>query len=168
MTVAFVGLGSNLDDPPARLRAGLAGLRGLRLTSLQACSRLYLSPPMGPQDQPDYYNAVACLETDLQPHELLTALQAIEVAEGRRRVRPWGPRTLDLDLLSMGDIRVMSATLALPHSGVLERDFVLAPWAEIAPDYVVPGLGPVAQLLHDCPARGARPLDEPQTRLETP
>jgi 2-amino-4-hydroxy-6-hydroxymethyldihydropteridine diphosphokinase len=144
---AYVGLGSNLDEPVAQVRRALAALDGLPQTRLVARSSLYRSPPLGPPDQPDYVNAVAGLLTGLPAAELLAALQGIEDAQGRRRDGPrWGPRTLDLDLLLYGELAMHSDTLVLPHPGLAERTFVLVPLLEVAPGLRVAGGSRVAQL----------------------
>ena len=158
MTPAYVGLGSNLAGPEAQVRRALEGLGRLPRTRLLAASRLYRSPPMGPADQPDYVNAVAAVETDLPPLELLDALQALETAQGRVRGERWGPRTLDLDLLLYGRLELDHPRLRLPHPGLYGRNFVLYPLAELAPDLEVPGAGPLAALLARCPRDGLRPL----------
>ena len=163
MTAAFVGVGSNLDGPEARIRRALDDLGRLPRTRLSGASGLYRNPPMGPADQPDFVNAVAWLETDLVPLVLLDALQRLEARQGRRRGRHWGPRTLDLDLLSMGESRIASERLDLPHPGVAERAFVLVPWAEVAPDYLVPGLGRVADLASRCACEGLSRIAGPTT-----
>jgi len=145
---AFVGLGSNLANPPAQLREALVALAALAQGCLTHVSRFYRTPPMGPAGQPDYLNAAACLETRLEAHALLDALQGIERAQGRRRGgERWGPRPLDLDLLLYGGERIDSPRLRVPHPGVAERIFVLRPLADIAPAMEVPGLGPIAGLL---------------------
>ena len=106
---------------------------------------------MGPQDQPDFVNAVAALETGLAPQVLLQMLLAIEVRHGRRRDGShWGPRSLDLDILLYGDLLLDTPALKLPHPGLHERAFVLYPLADIAPELSVPGLGPVHALLAAC------------------
>lgn len=156
---AYVGLGSNLDDPVHQVRAGLEALAGLPRTTLDAASSLYLNPPMGPQDQPDYVNAVARLRTALQPVPLLDALLAIETRRGRRRGRRWGERRLDLDLLLWGELTMRSTRLTLPHPGLHERAFVLYPLAELAPDLTVPGQGPVGGLCGAVDGSGLRRLD---------
>jgi 2-amino-4-hydroxy-6-hydroxymethyldihydropteridine diphosphokinase len=144
---AYVGLGSNLDEPAAQVRRALAALEALPQTRLVTRSSLYRSPPMGPPDQPDYVNAVAALLTALPAAELLAALQSIEGAQGRRRDGPrWGPRTLDLDLLLYGELAVNSDTLVLPHPGLAERPFVLVPLLEVAPGLRMAGGPSVAQL----------------------
>lgn len=157
---AYVALGSNLDEPVNQLGRALQALASLTGTRLCQYSRLYTSTPMGPQDQPDYVNAVAQLETTLDPYELLEALQDIEAAQGRTRSgERWGPRTLDLDLLLFGELELDDPRLTLPHPGMHERDFVLYPLAEIAPQLRIPGLEPLSTLLTKCPVQGLRPLD---------
>jgi 2-amino-4-hydroxy-6-hydroxymethyldihydropteridine diphosphokinase len=144
---AYVGLGSNLDDPAAQVRAALDALARLPRTHYIASSALYRNPPMGPPDQPDFVNAVAGLLTALPAAELLAALQAIEDAHGRQRDGPrWGPRRLDLDLLLYGTLRVESAALVLPHPGLAERPFVLIPLLELAPGLRIPGGASIAKL----------------------
>ncbi|KXS37173.1 MAG: 2-amino-4-hydroxy-6-hydroxymethyldihydropteridine diphosphokinase [Halomonadaceae bacterium T82-2] len=132
--LAYVGLGSNLDDPEHQVRRALAELDALPLTRCEAGSPLYRSTPMGPQDQPPFINAVARLATHLSPLALLDQLQALEQRHRRVRRRHWGPRTLDLDLLLYGDCRGRWPRLTLPHPGITERNFVLVPLADIAPD----------------------------------
>lgn len=145
---AYIGLGSNLDDPARQLRGALAALAGLPGTRHFASSGLYRNPPMGPPGQPDYVNAAAGLLTTLPAAELLAALQAIEAAHGRQRggIR-WGPRTLDLDLLLYGALQLRSENLTLPHPGLTERPFVLIPLLEIAPGLRVPGGATIAKLV---------------------
>lgn len=149
-TEAFVGLGANLGDAAATLRAAIARLGALPMTRVQAASRLYRTPAWGIADQPDFVNAVACLQTSLGPRVLLDALLEIERAHGRDRSAgiQWGPRTLDLDLLLYGQQCVDEPGLHLPHPRIGERAFVLVPLYEIAPHSVVPGQGAVADLLH--------------------
>ena len=148
---ACIGLGSNLGDRRAHLRTAVEALRRLPETELLAVSSLYRTRPHGPQNQPEYLNAVALLETALAPEALLRHLQAIERAAGRRRDgERWGPRTLDLDLLVHGAARRAGAALTLPHPRLAERAFVLEPLAEVAPDLEIPGLGPVARLRAAC------------------
>jgi 2-amino-4-hydroxy-6-hydroxymethyldihydropteridine diphosphokinase len=144
---AYVGLGSNLDDPVRQVRAALAALAALPRTRLIASSALYRNPPMGPPEQPDFVNAVAGLLTALPALELLHGLQSIEDAQGRRRDGPrWGPRTLDLDLLIYGDTELRSEALTLPHPGLAERPFVLVPLLEVAPGLRIPGGDRIARL----------------------
>lgn len=149
---AFVGLGSNLDDPQAQLRRALQALSELPHTQLAAHSGLYRSAPLGGLDQPDYLNAVAALDTRLSAPALLAALQAIEDRQGRvRSAQRWQARTLDLDLLLYGEQQLQDAALTVPHPGLAERAFVLYPLQEIAPDLVIPGLGELSVLIAKCP-----------------
>jgi len=154
-TLCVIGLGGNLDAPADRVRRAreaLAGSEGIREI---AFSSLYRSRPMGPQDQPDYVNAVMAIETCLEPLMLLDRLQGIEAQEGRVRMgERWGPRTLDLDLLVYGNEVISHPRLTVPHPGVSLREFVLHPMAEILPDLVVPGLGRVRDLAAQCPLNG--------------
>lgn len=145
---AYVGLGSNLDEPVRQLDRALAAIGGLPRTCLLARSRYYQNPPMDGSPQPDYVNAVAELETGLAPETLLDRLLCIEREQGRERgaVR-WGPRTLDLDLLVYGGLQRADTRLTLPHPGIAERAFVLLPLHEIAPSLQVPGHGPISALL---------------------
>jgi len=154
----FIGLGSNLEEPGEQIRRAFAALAKLEHTQLLQKSALYHSPPMGPQDQPAFINAVAELETRLPPDVLLDALQAIEQAQGRVRDRRWGPRTLDLDLLVYGAEEISSPRLVVPHPGLPERSFVLYPLAELAPALEVPGFGTVADLAARAVAGGVRRL----------
>jgi 2-amino-4-hydroxy-6-hydroxymethyldihydropteridine diphosphokinase len=157
---AWIGLGSNLNDPETRIRTALDDLRRLERCTLQAVSALYRSPPMGPADQPDYINAVARLATTLSPDALLDVLQAIEAQHARVRGRHWGPRTLDLDLLLYGQEVIATARLSVPHPGIGARNFVLYPLAELDPGLDVPGLGVVQDLLEQCPATGLSRIEE--------
>jgi 2-amino-4-hydroxy-6-hydroxymethyldihydropteridine diphosphokinase len=138
MTTAFIGLGSNLDDPARQVRRALSALDELPETRRVAASSLYGSTPMGPADQPDFINAVAKLDTRLSAPSLLAALQKLEHRAGRVRHRHWGERTLDLDILLFGDQRHATPALHIPHPGLTERAFVLVPLAEIAPSLQLP------------------------------
>ena len=136
---AYIGLGSNLDDPVRQIRSALEALGRVRHSRLVASSALYQNPPMGPQQQPEFVNAVAGVLTRLSPEELLAEMQSIELAQGRRRDGPrWGPRTLDLDLLLYGDRCLQSASLTVPHPGLADRPFVLLPLLELAPGLRLP------------------------------
>lgn len=158
-TPAYVGLGSNLDDPPAQLRRALDALRGLPGTRLVRQSPLYRSRPFGPVAQPDFVNAVAALLTQLPLRDFFAALRALESRLGRRPARErWGPRSIDLDLLAFGGQRCADADLSLPHPGIVERNFVLYPLADVAPDLEVPGLGRVSQLRAQVSSAGIQRL----------
>jgi len=144
---AFVGLGSNLDDPLTQVQRAVQAMAGIAQTQLITQSSYYSSAPLGPADQPDYINAVVELATALSPHALLAELQAIENAQGRQRGEHWGPRTLDLDLLLYADLQLHTDALTLPHPEMHKRAFVLVPLLEIASDIVIPGLHSAAALL---------------------
>jgi 2-amino-4-hydroxy-6-hydroxymethyldihydropteridine diphosphokinase len=150
MTVAYVGLGANLASPRQQVSRALDELARLPRTRLTARSALYRSAPVGHLAQPDFVNAVACLDTELAPEALWLALQAIEREHGRERSFPGAPRTLDLDLLLYGEARIASPALTVPHPRMHERAFVLAPLAEIDPGARIPGRGGVRQLLEPC------------------
>lgn len=156
---AWIGLGGNLDDPCARLEAALAAIDRLPGTRRAATSPFYRTLPLGPPgqplpDQPDFCNAVTGVDTELAPRALLDALQAIEGAQGRRRTRRWGPRTLDLDILLYGDRLIDEPRLRVPHPRLHERAFVLIPMAAVAPDTIVPGHGRIAALAAATSAEG--------------
>jgi len=156
---AYVALGSNLDDPAVQVARAMDALGELPHTRLVLRSSLYRSRPFGPVEQPDFVNAVAGLLTSLEPAALLASLQDLETRLGRERpaVR-WGPRRIDLDLLVQGSVRVAQPGLELPHPGIAERAFVLAPLAEIAPDLDVPGVGRVGALLAQLDSSGLERL----------
>lgn len=132
----YIGLGSNLGDSQ-KLMAD--AYRKLSLLGEVRASRLYHSPPMGPQDQPHYHNAVVELKTDLAPIDLLDHLQKIEQEAGRVRLRHWGERTLDLDLLLYANEHIKNERLTVPHVGVLERDFVLLPLIDLNAELIIHG-----------------------------
>jgi 2-amino-4-hydroxy-6-hydroxymethyldihydropteridine diphosphokinase len=133
VTIAYVGIGSNLDDPQAHVTRAFDELAALPRTRLEARSSLYRSAPVGYADQPDFINAVAGLDTDLNASELLTALRGVEQAHDRKRTFANAPRTLDLDLLLFGTQKIDEAQLQVPHPRMHERAFVLKPLLEIAP-----------------------------------
>jgi 2-amino-4-hydroxy-6-hydroxymethyldihydropteridine diphosphokinase len=157
---AYIGLGSNLADPVDQVKTAISNLQLLPDSQLIAWSSLYASPPMGPQDQPDYINAVAEIETALTAHQLLDALQVIEQQQGRIRKRHWGERTLDLDVLLYGQNEIYDERLQIPHPGISLRAFVLYPLAEIAPNLKIPKAGEIEQLLQHCPRDGLRKLEK--------
>ncbi|MBQ1764410.1 MAG: 2-amino-4-hydroxy-6-hydroxymethyldihydropteridine diphosphokinase [Aquincola sp.] len=145
----FVGLGANLGDARATLEAALAALAALPDTRLMARSSYYRTAPVD-AGGPDYLNAVAELRSGLAPEALLDALQAIEQQHGRERPYRNAPRTLDLDLLLVGALRLDAPRLTLPHPRLHQRAFVLAPLAELAPELAIYGLGDVSTLLAAC------------------
>jgi 2-amino-4-hydroxy-6-hydroxymethyldihydropteridine diphosphokinase len=155
---AFVGLGANLGDAAATLRAALGALHDLPRTRLVAASSLYRSAPVDAPG-PDFVNAVADLRTSLEPLDLLRRLQRVERDFGRVRSGRNAPRTLDLDLLLYDDLHHAGAALTLPHPRLHLRAFVLRPLAEIAPGLDLPGLGPVGAWLEACEAQPVERLD---------
>lgn len=158
MTTAYIALGSNLGDSPALLRSALAAMAALPGTRLEGASPLYRSDPLGPGDQPDYLNMVAALETALPATELLRELQAIEDAHGRRRTERWAARSLDLDILLYGSEAIDTAELTVPHPRMAERNFVLYPLFDLAPDLVLPCGNALQSLVATCPDTGLEPL----------
>ncbi|WP_038150407.1 2-amino-4-hydroxy-6-hydroxymethyldihydropteridine diphosphokinase [Thiomicrorhabdus chilensis] len=143
----YIGLGSNLQDPASQIEQSFQTLDQLSQTRLVKHSRLYSSKPLGPQDQPDFVNAVCLIETELDPQTLLAALQEIEHNQGRIKKRRWGERNIDLDILLYADQKLQTQTLTIPHPEIAQRDFVLLPLAEITPGLLIPELGPVEDLI---------------------
>jgi len=147
MVTAYIGLGSNLSEPIKQVQAAIHAIQQLEQSDVSNISSLYLSKPMGPQDQDDYINAVLAIATDLSAIELLDALQAIENKAGRvRKDNRWGARILDLDIILYGDEVINTERLTIPHYGMHEREFVLLPLAEIAPELVLPSGNSVKDL----------------------
>ncbi len=156
---AYVGLGSNLDNPRRQVENALHALARLPQTRLLAHSRLYRTPPWGGIAQPDFINAVARLETTLAAEDLMRALLDLERTSGRERgTERYGPRVLDLDLLLYGHQRLDAAGLTVPHPRLAERAFALVPLHEIAPDLEIPGRGGIADLLARIDVDGIAPL----------
>ena len=163
MSIAYIGIGSNLVEPQNQVRQAIEELDDLPRSIGRCFSSLYRSAPMvleegslgkeileEGQDQPDYINAVVELETGLSPLDLLYELQHLEILHHRIRTERWGPRTLDLDIL-LYDSRIIESTeLTVPHPGLYERNFVLYPLAEIAPNLNIPGSGQLSRLLSSC------------------
>ncbi len=154
--IAFIGLGSNLEDPHSQLQRAFADLDELPQTRLTARSSLYRSAPLDCPDlpdlqvQPDFVNAVAKIETDLTPHALLKALLHIEHQHGRERTYRNAPRTLDMDVLLYGDVQLHEHGLTIPHPQMHRRAFVLQPLLEISPDISIPGVGKAERALEKC------------------
>ena len=147
----YIGLGSNLNEPVMQVCAAMRELDQLPGVSLQAASSLYRSPPMGGMAQPDYINAAVRVATTLAPERMLQEMQALERQHGREEAHThWAARTLDLDLLLWGQESRREATLILPHPGLHERAFVLAPLCELDPALQVPGFGAAVELLQQC------------------
>jgi 2-amino-4-hydroxy-6-hydroxymethyldihydropteridine diphosphokinase len=155
---AYVALGSNLGNPVQAVEDAIDAMAALRGSLLKAISSLYRTAPVGLKHQPDFINAVVAIDTRLGPRELLDELFALEAKFGRERSVKNAPRTLDLDLLLHGDTVRNDPELTLPHPRMHERAFVLAPLAEIAPNLVIPGHGPVGELLAACHDQRIHPL----------
>lgn len=153
MTQVALGLGSNMGDRLAHLRAAVAGI--VRFAAVTARSSVYETEPREVEDQPPFLNVVVLVLTDLAPHQLLGECQRIEAEEGRVRARPMGPRTLDIDILLWGDAIIADPDLVVPHPRLASRRFVLEPLAEVAADArVPPGGRTVRELLASCSDRG--------------
>lgn len=139
MTLAFIALGSNLAAPLEQVNAAVAALAEIPNSRSVAVSSFYRTPPLGPQDQPDYLNAAVALETGLAAEELLNHTQRIELQQGReRKAERWGPRTLDLDIMLFGEQVIDSERLTVPHYDMKNRGFMLWPLFEIAPELHFP------------------------------
>ncbi|MDO6706487.1 2-amino-4-hydroxy-6-hydroxymethyldihydropteridine diphosphokinase [Photobacterium sp. 1_MG-2023] len=157
MTRVFIAIGSNLNDPVSQARQAMAALHASPDVRVITESSLYSSTPMGPQDQPDYINAVVAIDTELAPLALLDLTQNIEQEHGRvRKAERWGPRTLDLDILLYGDLQHHCDRLTIPHYGMKVREFVLYPLAEIAPELVLPDGTALTTLLTEVDRNGLR------------
>lgn len=159
MSQVYLGLGSNLADPENQLNQAFACLAAIPDTELVARSSLYLSLPMGSQDQPNYVNAVALIDTKLTAQQVLSYTQQIENQQGRvRKGNRWGPRTLDLDILLYGQDVIQTEQLTIPHYGMKIREFVLYPLFEIAPNLVLPSGEELSELIKSCPLNGLQKL----------
>jgi len=158
MTRAFIGLGSNQGDSHQQLDQALAALAEMPRSALIRCSPRYWTAPVGDSDQPDFLNAVAELDTALEPLDLLRRMHGVEDALGRERdpERRWGPRTIDLDLLLFGHAVIRQADLIVPHPRLARRAFVLKPLADLVPRLQVPGQARVSELLEQLDASGVR------------
>ncbi|BAE73764.1 2-amino-4-hydroxy-6-hydroxymethyldihydropteridinepyrophosphokinase [Sodalis glossinidius str. 'morsitans'] len=161
MECVWLALGSNLAEPLQQVSAALVALASLPQTRLVACSSYYRSRPLGPQDQPDFLNAVVALNTTLAPETLLDHTQAIELRQGRtRKADRFGPRTLDLDILLFGERIIATSRLTVPHYDMHNREFMLYPLAELAPDLQFPNGVPLAERLRQVPRNGLTYWDE--------
>ena len=153
-TTVFVGLGSNLEDPVLQLRRALHELAAIAATELVGVSSFYETMPVGVLDQPMFINAVAMVRTAQSPHDFLRQLLAIEARHARVRKEKNGPRTLDLDVLIFGELRIDDNELITPHPRMHERAFVLAPLLEIAPELTIPGKGAAREWLEKIGSAG--------------
>lgn len=148
MTRVYLAIGSNLASPLEQVNAALAALADIPESQLVAVSDFYRTPPLGPQDQPDYLNAAVALETTLAPEALLDHTQRIELQQGReRKAHRWGPRTLDLDIMLFGEQLIHTPRLTVPHYDMKNRAFMLLPLAQIAPDLRLPDGDKLSELL---------------------
>ncbi|AQP99126.1 MULTISPECIES: 2-amino-4-hydroxy-6-hydroxymethyldihydropteridine diphosphokinase [Pseudoalteromonas] len=139
MHCVYLGLGANLNSPKEQLDNAITAIKQLSFCEFVSVSHYYASKPMGPQDQPDYINAVACIKTSLEPEQLLDLTQRIELEHGRvRKAERWGPRTLDIDTLLFGDRVINTERLTVPHYGLNVREFVVYPLLELAPELILP------------------------------
>lgn len=153
---AFIGLGSNLQNPVRQVSEALLRIKQLPHTQLKKVSSNYLSSPLGPADQPDFINCVAAISTQLTPEQLLDHLQSIENQQGRIRSLKWGPRTLDLDILIYEDKVIQNTRLTIPHPGLKERVFFIYPLFELAPQWILPDGTTIADLKNTLvPAAGS-------------
>jgi 2-amino-4-hydroxy-6-hydroxymethyldihydropteridine diphosphokinase len=150
VTLAYVGIGSNLGKPLEHVEQAFKDLGRIPQTALVKRSSLYRSKPLGYAEQPQFVNAVALLDTALAAAPLLDALQGIEARHGRRRSFPDAPRTLDLDLLLYGDAVMHEPGLVVPHPRMHLRAFVLKPLLEITPGLAIPAIGAAQAMLEQC------------------
>ncbi|MCP9651201.1 2-amino-4-hydroxy-6-hydroxymethyldihydropteridine diphosphokinase, partial [Escherichia fergusonii] len=149
MTIAYIAIGSNLASPLEQVNAAVKALSEIPQSKILAVSSFYRTPPLGPQDQPDYLNAAVALETSLAPEALLNHTQRIELQQGRvRKAERWGPRTLDLDIMLFGNEVINTERLTVPHYDMKNRGFMLWPLFEIAPELVFPDGLFLNKLLH--------------------
>jgi 2-amino-4-hydroxy-6-hydroxymethyldihydropteridine diphosphokinase len=158
-STAVIGLGGNLENPQIQVQRAIQALSELPQTQLLKASRLYASKPQGPQDQPDFINAVAIIQTALNPYDLLAACQELESTLGKRKVRHWGERLIDLDILLYDDVCLQTPQLTLPHAFLAQRDFVLLPLQEIWPDCDIVNLGKVTDLVNNLTETFVLPID---------
>ncbi|HCM9423569.1 TPA: 2-amino-4-hydroxy-6-hydroxymethyldihydropteridine diphosphokinase [Enterobacter asburiae] len=148
MTLACIAIGSNLASPLEQVNAAVQALGEIPQSKIVAVSSFYRTPPLGPQDQPDYLNAAVLLETELGPEELLDNTQRIELQQGRvRKAERWGPRTLDLDIMLFGHETINTERLTVPHYDMKNRGFMLWPLFEVAPDLIFPDGTPLKSIL---------------------
>lgn len=159
---AALALGANIGDRAGALQAAVDALDGA--TRVMAVSAIFETTPVGGPPQPDFYNAVVVVDTELAAIELLELAHRIEQAAGRVRLEHWGPRTLDVDVLVYGDLRSDDPVLTVPHPRAHERAFVLLPWLDADPDARIGGLGAVADLAGTVDTDGVRRLERPSLR----
>jgi 2-amino-4-hydroxy-6-hydroxymethyldihydropteridine diphosphokinase len=158
--IAYVGIGSNVGEPQTQVERALRELEGLPGTRLVRASSLYETEPVGLREQPGFINAVAMVETALSPRALLDGLLEIERRHGRVRTVKNGPRTLDLDILLYGNLRVQEDGLTIPHPRMHERGFVLEPLLEVDADCDIPGLGRAEQFRQHALNQGVKRINQ--------
>jgi 2-amino-4-hydroxy-6-hydroxymethyldihydropteridine diphosphokinase len=141
LNIVYIGLGSNLGQPYLQIKNAIAALDSLANTKVLKNSGYFESKPMGPEDQPDFVNAVVEIETTMEATELLKKCQLIETQQGRIKLRHWGERTIDLDVLLYADQQIKTEDLTVPHPGICQRDFVYKPLLKLNPDVIIPGAG---------------------------
>ncbi|WP_152048438.1 2-amino-4-hydroxy-6-hydroxymethyldihydropteridine diphosphokinase [Aureimonas psammosilenae] len=159
MSTAYLGLGGNIGDPVANMRAALQDLGQRRGIELRAVSRLYRTPPWGKTDQPFFFNAVARIETVLEARELLATCLDIERGLKRERIERWGPRTIDIDILAVEGVEMSAEDLTIPHPRMTERAFVLVPLSDVAADLAIDGR-PIAAYLAGLDLGGIEPVGD--------
>jgi len=137
--IVYLGLGTNLGDRSANLKAGVDSISSI--ATMITCSSVYQTAPWGFTDQPDFYNQVIKIQSELPPLELLTKCKASEQAIGRQPSFRYGPRLIDIDILLYGELTLETPGLTIPHPRLIERAFMLVPLLEITPDLVHPGTG---------------------------
>ena len=157
--IVYIGLGSNLEQPYLQIKNAIAALGDLSGTRVINDSGYFKSKPMGPEDQPDYVNAVVEVETELAAEELLKRCQQIEKKQGRVKKRHWGERTIDLDVLLYADQQIKTENLTVPHPGICQRDFVYMPLLKLNPDVIVPGTGPLNIIVQSVGKQAAESAD---------
>lgn len=159
MTVtAIIGLGANLENPIEQVQQAISELATVKGIKLLKASSLYATLPVGPQDQPNFINAVAQIETVFEAHQLLDELQALEQKHRRVRLRHWGPRTLDLDLLFFGQETISTQRLTVPHPEIINRAFVIIPLLEILPDFRMPNGEALSKYVNGLPAEDMKAI----------
>jgi 2-amino-4-hydroxy-6-hydroxymethyldihydropteridine diphosphokinase len=163
-TRAYIGIGSNLEDPKDQVILAITQIDELDNAVVTAHSSLYQTAPVGPEGQPDYINAVVQIDTYLSASDLLTELQNIENNHGRTREVRWGARTLDLDILLFGEEQLCDDRLQVPHPRMMERNFVIVPLAEVAPDYIFANGERIEDIKQRLGFDGIRPANETSTR----
>lgn len=158
-STVYLGLGGNLDDPVHQLRLAIETLQNHAEIEVLATSKFYSSKPLGPQDQPDFVNAVVKIETSLTPQQLLNATQTIEQEQGRIKKRHWGERLIDIDILAFENQIVALANLQIPHPQIAHRDFVLLPLQELNAKLNIPGQPEISDMLAKLEQTFVIPLD---------